>query len=391
MSQHLLRGVVPDFTPPDDYFARWAFPYYAALTPEEERLAVLLGSYDLLLKGITMVGEAGTVRHASAAADAVRQSGIRCELGTWAWDLVDDFDALRWTTAEAVEVVDSLFAQVAAAGCDRLTASASVIGMGTCSDELLQEARAVARRHDAMLNLHQSVSESELEHHDARGLGVPPLVHFDGLGVLDASTRLVHLTMVDDDELALLAERDARVVHCDLALLKMGAGALRFSRVPEMVEHGITVAIGTDTVNVSNTNDVLRAAHTTALVFKHAREDLTTLPAEQALEMCTIAAARALGVDDRLGSLEPGKQADVAIFDATRPEWVPLLDVVNNLIYSADGDSVDTVIVGGKVVVEGGRLPDVDLGALAAEAQQASRDVLERAGVAAAPRWPVVD
>jgi cytosine/adenosine deaminase-related metal-dependent hydrolase len=113
------------------------------------------------------------------------------------------------------------------------------------------------------------------------------------------------------------------------------------------------------------------------------------LPAEAALEMCTIAGARSLGLEDRLGSLEAGKEADLVVFDATRPEWLPLLDVVNNLVYSADGGSVELVVVGGDVVVEHGVVRGVDPQVIAREAQEAARRVTERAGLRPAPRWPV--
>ncbi len=383
MSQHLLRGIVPDHTPPAEYLFEWAFPYYAALSEDDELLAVQLGCCDLLRKGVTLVGEAGTLRFPRAAAEAVRRSGIRCVLGAWAWDLIGDFPALRWSTDEALAVVESVLRE----GGDRLRACASIIGMGTCSDELIQGAKALADRYGAMLNLHQSATREEIA---AYRLPVAPVAHLDALGALDRNVRLVHATFVDDEELALIAARDAAVVHCDTALLKMGEGALRSSRVPEMLGLGIPVAIGTDTVNVSNTNDVLRAVHLAALVYKDARGSLDVLPAEAALEMCTIAGARSLGVEDRLGSLEAGKDADVVVFDATRPEWLPLHDVVNQLVYSADGGSVELVLVGGEVVVDGGRVVGVDEAALARAVSSTAGQVIERAGVRPAPRWPVL-
>jgi cytosine/adenosine deaminase-related metal-dependent hydrolase len=389
LSQHLLRGCVPDDTPPTDYLLRWAFPYYAALTEEDEHLAVVLGCCDLLSKGITLVAEAGTVRFRDAAVHAVRRSGIRCVMGAWSWDLVEDLPALRWSTDEALAVVEALLADLQGDDADRVLASASIIGMGTCSDELVHGAKVLADRYGAVLNMHQSATREELDHHRRRELGVAPIRHLDDLGALGRNVRLVHATFVDEEEVALLAARGTAVVHCDTALLKMGEGALRHSRVPEMLAAGIPVAIGTDTVNVSNTNDVLRAAHLAALVYKDARADLRVLPAEQAIRMCTIDGARSLGLEDRLGSLEAGKRADLVLFDASRPEWLPMHDVVNNLVYSADGGSVDTVLVGGEVVVERGRPVTVDLAGLGRDCQDAARRVTERAGIAPAPRWPV--
>src|SRR3712207_5081165 len=130
---------------------------------------------------------------------------------------------------------------------------------------------------------------------------------------------------------------------------------------PEMLAQGVTVSLGTDAANNSNLVETLRAMYLAAVLFKDGRRDVRMVPAETALELATLGGARALGLGDEIGSLEPGKKADLVLFDTRRPEWRTLWNPVNTLVYSADGRSVHTVLVDGRVVVEHGRPTFVDL------------------------------
>lgn len=384
LSQHLYRGFVPDDVDPDDYVFDWAVPYYAVLEPEEEQLAVALACADLLRRGVTSVAEAGTLRFPAQAAAAVRESGIRAALGQWVWDLVEEPAVLRNDTAAALALIEAQLAALGADPHDRVRAMASVIGMGCCSDDLLTGAKALAEDYGAMLNLHQSIDVEEAAAWGAGG-GFPdgPVTRLDALGLLDPGVRLIHLLVLGDREIELLGERQARVVRC------YGTGSAY--RLGELHAAGVSVSLGTDTVNVANTTDMLRTAHFAAA---YCREDPAArgfLRAETALEMCTIEGARSLGQEAVTGSLEVGKQADVVLFDAERPEWVPNLDPVANLVYSADGGSVDMVLVGGEELVAGGRLTRVDERALYAEANAVAEGIVERTGLRAKrpQRWPV--
>jgi cytosine/adenosine deaminase-related metal-dependent hydrolase len=128
-----------------------------------------------------------------------------------------------------------------------------------------------------------------------------------------------------------------------------------------------------------------------AIQYKDARQDLKQIPAETALEMATLLGARALGLGDELGSIEPGKRADLVLFDTQRPEWQALFNPINNLVYNADGRSVHTVIVDGSVVVDAYRQSFVDEGRLFARVQELGERLLARTGVTLPrSRWPIV-
>ena len=148
--------------------------------------------------------------------------------------------------------------------------------------------------------------------------------------------------------------------------------------------------MGTDAGNNSNLIETMRSMYLAAVLYKDARESTRVIPAETALEMATIDGARALGLDDEIGSIEIGKKADIVLFDTLRPEWRSLFNPVNNLVYNADGRSVHTVIVDGRVVVEDHRPQFVDEVELIRKVQGQGEDLMLREGVSFPSRWPVV-
>ena len=189
----------------------------------------------------------------------------------------------------------------------------------------------------------------------AAEFGQRPMVHLDELGVLADDVCITHCVHVDDRELEVMARTGSSVAHCPTTALKVSYGVTQIGRMPEMVQRGINVSIGTDGNNASNYSDLMRAMYLVAGLFKDARMDPQLFPAEVVPWRWPRSA-----VPDRwacrsaIGSLEPGKRADLVLHDTDRPEWRPLLNVVNQLVWSADGRGVHTVLVDGRVVVEDG-------------------------------------
>ncbi|MBO0729622.1 MAG: amidohydrolase family protein, partial [Acidimicrobiaceae bacterium] len=159
-------------------------------------------------------------------------------------------------------------------------------------------------------------------------------------------------------------------------------------KIPEMVEQGVNVCLGTDGNNAANYSDLYRATYLAAGLFKDARRDPRMIPAGTAFEMATLGGARALQLADRIGSVEVGKLADLVLHDRDRPEWTPLLNVENQLVYAADGRSVHTVLVQGRKVVEDHRVLTVDTERLFARAERAARALIDRSGLPLKARWP---
>jgi cytosine/adenosine deaminase-related metal-dependent hydrolase len=214
--------------------------------------------------------------------------------------------------------------------------------------------------------------------------------HLARIGALGSNVTLTHAVHLDASEVALLADAQANVSHCATSALKGAYGATAVGRFPEMHTQGVNVALGTDGNNNSNYHDLMRATYLAAGLFKDSRRDPKLFPAELAYECATLHGARALQLDSEIGSLEPGKKADFVAHDTDRPEWRPLFNVVNQLVWSADGRGVHSVWVDGKRVVDNYRCNTIDEERIYAEVQAAGEAIVARSGLPVKSRWPVL-
>ena len=376
---------MPDEVPVDRYVPDWYVPLYASITPEEEVAAAQLACLEMLRTGTTTFCEAGTLFDVPAVARAVDAVGLRAVLGRWTWDLAGGPGALKLSTDEALQLTETVLAEVNGTLGSRVVAWPLLIGFGTCSERLIRGAHALAERHGTGWGMMQFAS-----HPSRKTADTLPLATLDAWGVLGTRTKLAHMVHVDDADIALLARRDVKIAHCPSAALKHVKGLSVHGRFADMLDAGVCVSLGGDSANGSNHFDMLRLMYLAALVPKDARLDPGVMPPERVLEMATIHGARALGLEREIGSLEPGKRADLIAFDLDLPEWRPLLDPVNTLVYSASAASVRTVMVDGRVVLDERRVTTVDEGEILARAERLSRPYLARAGLAARPKWPML-
>jgi cytosine/adenosine deaminase-related metal-dependent hydrolase len=385
----LTRGFVPDDTPFEENVFQWLVPLYSVYTEEEERLSAQLAAAEMLKSGTTAFLEAGTVRFVDAVVDGLVEIGIRGRVGKWVWDLPPEPEVYRQSTDEAIANLEATLAAHRHVAGGRIQAWSMIVGHTTCSDELWCAARDAADRYHTGLNFHMSPAALDPDGFLAQ-FGQRPLVHLSELGVLGPDTVVVHCVHVDDEEVALLARHRCSVAHCPTTALKVSYGVTQIGKMPEMAQAGVNVAVGTDGNNASNYSDLMRATYLVAGLFKDARRDPKQFPAEKAFEMATRGGARAILAEDEIGSIEPGKKADLVLHDRDRPEWTPLLNVANQLVWAADGRSVHTVFVDGRKVVDGYRLTTVDEHDLYARAQRAGEAIVARTGLPDRAKWPVV-
>ena len=385
LSEHANRGVMADEIPVDRYMADWLIPLYLAMSPEDEACAATLACLEMIRTGTTTFCEAGTLLDVGAVADAVSRVGMRAVLGRWTWDMAAARGRMRQSTDEALRLNDEMIAAVKDRGDDRVTARPLLLGFGTCSQDLIRGAHALGEKHGTGWGMMHLAS-----HPSRRTNDTMPLAALDALGVLDARTKLTHMVYVNDADIALLARRGAHIVHCPTAALKHTKGLFEHGRFPEMLAGGVGVSLGGDSGNGSNHFDMLRLMHLVALIYKDARMDTRVMPPETVLEMATRRGAAALGLEREIGSLEPGKRADLVLYDLDTPEWRPLVDPVNSLVYAASGASVRTVMIDGRVVLDDGRFTTIDETEIYRRIEALSRAHIARSGVKAEPRWPVV-
>lgn len=384
----LTRGYVPDDTPFAENVFEWLCPLYAAHEPAEERLSAQLAAAEMLRTGTTAFLEGGTVRFVDEVVDGLVEAGIRARIGRWVWDLPPEPGVYRQTTDEAIGHLERTLDDHRSVADGRIQAWSIVVGHTTCSDPLWRAAKALADDRGTGLNFHMSPAQMDPDGFLAE-FGQRPMAHLAELGVLDDNVVMTHCVRVDDAEVGLIADHHASVTHCPTTALKVAYGVTQVGRFPEMVQRGINVSIGTDGNNASNYSDLMRATYLVAGLFKDARTDPEMFPAEKAYEMATLGGARSLQAEDELGSLEPGKKADLVLHDTDRPEWRPLLNVVNQLVWSADGRGVHTVVVDGRVVVDDGHCTTLDEVRLWADAQAAGERICARSGLPDKAKWPV--
>lgn len=386
----LTRGFVPDDTPFLENVFEWLTPIHTYYTEEDERTSAQLAALEMLKSGTTSFLEAGTIRFMDPVVDGLSEIGIRARIGPWAWDLVPHYEALRMDTDKAIGRLTDAMDRYGSVADGRVQTWPIVIGHTCCSDELWKAAKALATERGTGISFHMSPAKMDpdwfLEQYGKR-----PLVHLEDIGILDGGNALVtHLVYVDDEELDVLERTGTTVSHCPTTALKVSYGVTQIGKFPEMAARGINVAIGTDGNNASNYHDLMRATYLVAGLFKDARRDATMFPAEQAFAMATRGGARGLCAQDELGSLEVGKKADLVLHDTNRPEWRPLHNVANQLVWSADGRGVHSVYVDGRLVVDDYRCTTVDEDALLARAQVAGEGIRARSGLPDRAKWPTV-
>ncbi|WP_312945479.1 TRZ/ATZ family hydrolase [Stutzerimonas kunmingensis] len=234
------------------------------------------------------------------------------------------------------------------------------------ADDKLESIRVLVAEMDAGIHMH--VHETAHEVQEAlRKHGERPLARLARLQLLGPRFQAVHMTQVDDDDLALLTEHNCSVIHCPESNLKLASG---FCPVERLWEAGINVAVGTDGAASNNDLDLLGETRTAALLAKAVAGSATALDAHRALRMATLNGARALGIDEHTGSLEIGKFADLVALDLSGLAQQPVYDPVSQLIYSTSRDAVRHVWVGGKQLLERGRLTRMDEQQVIANARQ---------------------
>ena len=394
--RHLLccaKGAMPEGGQTLDALRQFIYPSFAALTEQDMYVHAQHAAAEMIRFGTTLFEEPGC-NHLDAVLEALASSGIRARTGPWTWDqagpagAADLPDWLRMDAKAALRRLADGVERVRKFGHPRIRDAVTIEGVGTCSDELNRGAAELARDAESLFVLHKLTSEREVELELAT-FGHRPVEHMHEIGALNERTLLNHMTSLDDRDVRYVADAGARISQNPSSALKLAKGTTQTGKWPELLAAGVPMALGTDAENVSNHTDICRSMQLAALLPRDARRDPRAVTAEQAVEMATISGATALWMDDETGSLEPGKQADLVVFDTADFDWRPLHNPVANLVYGVTGHSVDTVLVGGDVLLDHKKLTRVDEGELREQVEQINRRVLREIGIDPLPQWPV--
>ena len=317
----------------------------------------LLGCAEMLRAGITCFNDMYFFPEASA--QSVLQSGMRAAVG---------IIAVEFPTAYAADAEDYLRKGLAVRDAfraePRLSFCMAPHAPYTVSDRSFEKILTLADQLDLPIHLHlhetaDEIRESLVQHK------LRPLARMQALGLLGPNLVAVHMVHLSEEEIEIVAERGVHVAHCPGSNLKLASGIAPIAR---LAAKGANIGLGTDSAASNNRLDILNEARTAALLAKGASGDPTVVDAHRALAMATLDGARALGLDERIGSLRPGKAADIVAIDLSGIETSPCYDVASQLVYAAGREHVSHVWVDGELLVENRTLKTLDSQELAAKA-----------------------
>ncbi len=364
LSETLSRASFPDCLGTRAWVFHWVMPFYGQLAEEDERLSVILGAIEMLRSGTTCFLDMGALRDPRVTVPALSELGIRGVTGRHAADVRPAAVPRGWSdemmdrhffpdAATALEELERCVRELNGAGDGRIGCWVNIQGKEPCSSELHTGARELAEQLGVGTTYHIASTVEEAQFAERR-YGRTPVARIAALDGLGSNLVLAHATAVSEEEIAMLAQHDTKVAFCPGTALKLAKGATRVGKYPEMMDAEVTVGLGTDGVSASGNLDLKRQMYLAAGLFKDSRRDPASVDAQGALRMATIEGARALGMDNEIGSLERGKKADFVLFDLGHPEWVTYQDPLQALVWSATSASIHETWVGGRALFRDG-------------------------------------
>ena len=366
--QTLARGRADDMELLD-WLRTVVWPYEAALDEATITASVELACAELLLGGTTAILDMATVHHTDAVFAAAERCGIRAVIGKAMMDAPDPQipAGLRESTQASLDESARLIRRWHGAAGDRLRYAYAPRFVLSCSDELLREVGAQARARGVRIHTHASENQGEIALVRQR-FGKDNIVVLDDFDLLGDHCCVAHCVHLSADERRLLASRGAHVCHCPSSNLKLASG---ICQVPELLAAGVSVALGADGAPCNNNLDGFRELRLAALLHKP-RSGPRTLPAPEVVRMATLGGAAALGLADRIGSLEVGKRGDMIAVDVTALHSVPTASPWSAVAYGATSRDVRHVAVDGAVLVRDGALRTLEVGAVRDRARAAA-------------------
>ena len=377
LCQTLFRGSADDLAL-IDWLKKRVWPMEAAHTAESVRTSARLGVAELIKGGTTCALTIETVNHTEQAFRVIEETGFRATVGKCMMDKGDDVPAgLLEDTEESLKESLALLDAWHGLGEGRVRYCFAPRFAVSCTSELLSSVGRLARERDVMVHTHASENQTECELVE-QSTQLRNITYMHSLGLTGRHVALAHCIHLDDNEIAIIKRTGTNVVHCPSSNLKLGSGIAPIQR---MLEEGISVSLGADGAACNNRLDMFTEMRTAALLQKvvHGPE---ALPAGRALRMATIDGARAMGLESTIGSLEKGKQADVMVIRLNGLHATPHeSDLVSALVYSAQPSDVETVTIGGRLVLQERQLLTIDESELVAEVNRESPLLLQRAGL----------
>lgn len=383
-SQQISRGVGDDVD-----FQTWLharmWPFESNMTEEDSYVSTLMCCLEQIKAGVTAFAEPGG-QFVSGMARAVAEAGLRAKLAKSAMDCGEGLPPIWQKTTD-----EELDEQVADLERFHNTADGRVqvwFGLRTIfnnTDELIVRTKELADKYGVGVHMHVAEAKSEVEY-TQEVYGEATVTHLHRLGVLDKNLLAVHTVWLSNDEVDLFKKYDVKVSHNPASAMRV----LGFAKIPQMLDKGICVALGTDGASSSNRMDIVDEMWVTSLIHKGWRLDSTTVPSQDILRMVTKDGARALLDEDVYGTLEVGKKADLIVIDPYGPSMMPVNDRIAGLVTAMHSNNIKSTMCDGKWLMRDRKILTLDEDAIIAEANARAAAIYERAGIVLPDRFPVI-
>jgi 5-methylthioadenosine/S-adenosylhomocysteine deaminase len=364
----IFRGYADDM-PLQEWLSDKIWKLEPNMTREACHWGAMLACLEMIASGTTTFND--MYFFVEDVARAVEQAGLRAILSSVIIDIAHDPKLQKNNAGKVLEFLKGMRNPL-------VTPAIAPHAEYSCSEETLLWAKEESQK--AGVPVHTHIAETKTEQADIekrRGLKV--VEYLDKIGFLTTNVIAAHCIWLSNNEIKLLAQSATTVAHCPVSNMKLAVGAA--APLLELMKSGVHVGLGTDGAASNNTLNMFETMKFCALLHKHSRWDPTVLPAQLVLDLATIEGARALGLDDKIGSIEVGKNADLILVDTRSPSLMPIHGrdtVISDLVYSASAARVDSTVVNGRVLMEKGRYITLDQEEIAENVNRVTEDLLER-------------
>jgi 5-methylthioadenosine/S-adenosylhomocysteine deaminase len=377
LCQTLFRGSADDLAL-IDWLKKRVWPMEAAHSPQSISASARLGIAELIKGGTTCALTMETVNHTQEVFRVIEESGFRATVGKCMMDKGDEVPpALHENTSDSITESIDLLDQWHGRRDGRIRYCFAPRFAVSCTRELLEAVARLARERRVMIHTHASENRTECQIVETE-TNLRNVAYLNSLGMTGSHVALAHCIHLDDNEVRILRQTRTNVVHCPSSNLKLGSG---IAPIVSLLKEGISVTLGADGAACNNRLDMFTEMRTAALLQKvlHGPE---VLPAGRVLRMATSDAAAALGQASEIGSLEVGKKADITIIRLKGLHTSPSpLDVISTIVYSAEASDVQTVIVGGELLMRDRKLLTLDESTVIEQANKESVGLAARSGL----------
>jgi cytosine/adenosine deaminase-related metal-dependent hydrolase len=387
LAQSLLRGCADDLALVD-WLMKRVWPIQGSFTEEDGRISAELSMLEMIKSGTTsFVGVDVVSRYGfDGIATSVAKAGMRGALAKTVMDspgygrkgsimpagLVEDKE-------ESLKEAKSMIKKWNGKKGSLVRTWVAPRSLGGCSRELYEEVADFAKAENTRVTMHLAEVKEDVKY-ARQNFGQTPFEFIEKVGLAGPESLFAHMVWLTESDVKRVAKTRANVAHCPSSNLKLASG---ISKVPELLQAGANVGLGCDGAPCNNSYDMIREMKLAAVIQKARLLDPQTMPAGAVLEMATVRGARALGMESEVGSIEVGKRADLVLVDLRKPHLTPYRDIMSNLVYSAMGSDVDSVMVDGRLLMQKGKALTLDEERILGEAQRRQDDLISRSGVGA--------